>query len=285
MIIYIDVLLTVNFITDYFLLLLTAKLNKVKYKNSRLIFGALIGSVFSLYIFYENSNIFLNASVRFLGSALMIIVGIGFNSIKSYFRNILMLFGVSFLYCGGMFAVWLMFRINTIIINNSVVYLDISPLSLIGFSILFYFLILFFKSTLKKNALRAERAEVTLYFCGRKEKFKGIFDTGNSVKDLMSNSEVIFIAEKLGEKFINGKPKDFQNMYRILPCGTVTGSKLLEGVRIDKANIQTNNSEITLTKPILVFCDLNIDSEFSLLLNPEILEYAEEKSYAVKNRK
>ncbi len=283
MIIYVDVLLVTNLIIDYFLILLTAKINKIRYKNFRIIIGALIGSLFSFYIFYENSNTFKNALVRLFSAAIIILIGIGFKSFKSYFRNILTLFASSFLYCGAMFAIWMLFKINTIVINNSVVYLDISPISLIILTVVFYFFIQIFKSILKKNALKAKRAEVILKFCGKKEKFKAIFDTGNSVKDILSNSEVIFISKDDGVKFLGGNPSEFPNFYRLLPCGTVGGSKLLEGVRIDKAKILIENNEITLIKPILALCEIKLDSEFSLILNPEILEYAEERSYAVKN--
>lgn len=285
MVIYIDVLITVNLIIDYFLVLLTAKINKITYKNFRIVLGALIGSLFSIYIFYENANILINAFVRLFSAAVVILVAFGFNSIKGYFRNIITLFIVSFIYCGAMFAIWIIFKTNSIVINNSVVYLNISPIALISLTIIIYFLIIFLKSILKKNAIKANRADVSLYFCGKKEQFKAIFDTGNSVKDILSNSEVIFISKSMGFKFIGGRPSDFPNMYRLLPCGSVTGSKILEGVRIDKAEISINKNQIILTRPILAFCETNIDNEFSLLLNPEILEYAEEKTYAIKNRK
>ncbi len=283
--IYLDVLLVINLIVNYYLLLLTIKFNSLIHKGWRIILGATVGSVFSLYIFLEINSTLTDCAVKLACSILMILVSVGYMNIKAFFRNIIVLFGVSFIYSGAMMALWTVFKWETIIINNSTVYLDISPLYLIGFSVIFYLIIVITKSLLRKNSIKAQRCKVELIFGKRKTFLIGIFDTGNSVKDLFSDSSVIFISRNNAVDFLGGEPKCFENSYRLLPCSTVTGSKLLEAVRIDKAEVILDSKNITLYKPILAISEIGIDKEYSLILNPEILMSAEANYVKIKNRK
>lgn len=281
--IYLDLLIGVNIIVNYFLLRLTLKITSCDSKNGRVILSASVGSLSSLYIFVLLDSIIIDLVVKLFFSAVMILIAVGFINIKAFLRNISVLFAVSFLYAGGMLAAWALFKWDTIIINNSTVYLNISPITLIAFSAVFYFLFIIIKSLLKRNAVKAMRCRVKLHFQNKTVELIGIFDTGNSVKDLFSDSQVIFIGEKNAVEFLNGKPSEFQNNYRLLPCSTVTGSKLLEAVRIDSARVFAENKEITLLKPILAISDMPIDEEYSLILNPEILNKSEENYVAFKN--
>ncbi len=212
----------------------------------------------------------------------MVFFGFGFNNIKKFFRLTALLFTVSFIYAGAIMALWMIFKPRTIVINNSVIYYDISPVFLVGFSVVFYLIIVTLSSLLKKNAVKAKTCCVKIEFADKSCTFKGVFDTGNSVKDMFSASAIIFIDKNNALKFLGAPPSSFTKNYRIIPCGTVVGSKLIEAVRCDRGVITLDNSVITLNKPILAISELSIDKEFEVLLNPEILEYAEEQNATVK---
>ncbi len=283
MIVYVDVLIAVNIVINYYLILITAKFSAFNYKNFRLILAAIVGSAFSLYIFLPKLGTLIDIIVKLICSAVMILVGFGFKNLKSYLRNMTVLFAASFIYAGGMLAIWMIFKTKAIVINNSVVYLDVSPIFLIGFSVAFYIIIVFFKSILKRNSITAKRCNVEIYFNKKKADFTGIFDTGNSARDILGGGAVIFISRKNAIDFLGGEPKTFESCYRLLPFSTVTGSKLLEAVRCEKAVITFDNKIITLPKPILAISEAVIDSEYSVLLNPEILQYTEERNVKVKS--
>lgn len=283
--IYLDVLLGVNLIIDYYLLLLTFKFNSLKFKGWRLIFGASIGSLFSLYIFFLIDSILIDCVVKLICSMLMILISVGYINLKAFFRNVTLLFIVSFIYSGGMLALWSVLKWDTIIVNNSTVYLDISPIYLIGFSVIFYLTIVTINSVLQKKSIKADRCSVVLEFNKYSLELTGIFDTGNSVKDIFSDSAVIFISHKAAFDFLGNEPSKYIKNYRLLPCSTVTGSKLLEAVRIDRAEVKLENARITLYKPILAISEEAIDQEYSLILNPEILVNAEESYVKNKNSK
>ena len=275
MIVYLDILLGINLIVNYYLLLLTVKFASDNAKGWRILIGAAVGSLFSLYIFFDINSTIFDCFIKIICSMLMILSSVGFINIKAYLRNVTILFVVSFIYSGGMMALWSFFKWDTIVINNSTVYLNISPLNLILISVIFYIILVISKSVFKKNSVKAERAVVELYFKEKKAELIAIFDTGNSVRDILSDSAVIFISHKKAIDFLCEEPSAFEKNYRLLPCSTVTGSKLLEAVRIDKAVVIVNKSAITLLNPILAISEIGIDKEYSLILNPEILMSSE----------
>ena len=77
MTIYVDVLFVLNFFITYLLLLLTKSLVKFTSKAGRLLFGALIGGVYSLVILAPNLNFFASLIGKLLVS--MLIVAASFN--------------------------------------------------------------------------------------------------------------------------------------------------------------------------------------------------------------
>lgn len=275
LIIYIDVLVTVNTVVNYYLLLLTAKLNSAKYKNLRLLFSAFAGGICSVCIFIPDLKLILNILLKISISIIMTLIAFGYRNLKIFLRNVFILFSISFTYAGAMLAISGLLKTKFIVINNSTVYFDISAVFLIVFSVVFYVILILVKSILKRKSITAKRCNVKIFFNNSIGEFTGIFDTGNSVKDILSNSEVIFINKKNAIDFLGDNPKNFKNKYRVLPCTTVTGSKLLEGICCDKSEITFDNSIIVLKKPILAISDSFTSSEYSVLLNPEILEYSE----------
>ena len=276
MYIYVDVLLLVNLIVNYYLLLLTSKLLSLQYRNLRLIFSATLGSFFSLYIFFQINNILIDITVKFLCSAVMVFSAFGYENIKKFLRVTVYLFGTSFIYAGAIMAFWMIFKPKTVIINNSVVYYDISPIFLIVFSVVFYLLIVLIRSLLKKNSLSATECLVSVNFNNKTQTFNGIFDTGNNVKDILTGSSVIFISKNKALDFLGAEPRTFEKQFRLIPCATVIGSNLLEAVRCDNAEVIFGKQRIVLNKPILAISEVFLNKEYDIILNPEILEFAEE---------
>ncbi len=274
MIVYVDILILVNSIINYYILILTTKINKTQYKNFRLIISAFIGSFFSFFIFLPQQNIIIEIIFKIFSSFCLVLIAFGYKKIKTFLRSLFIMFSTSFIFAGAMLAIWVLFKPNGLIINNSVVYFNISPVLLVAFSVIFYIVFTVLNSVLQRTAKTATRCNVKITLNQKNESFIGIFDSGNSVKDIFGNSEIIFIGENSGKKLfgnISNISNDYKSRYRVLPCSTITGSKLLEAVRCDKAEIFCDNNKITLNKPIVALSKNVNEDEYNVILNPEIL--------------
>ena len=103
---------------------------------------------------------------------------------------------------------------------------------------------------------------IKIFYNGKEEKLKAIIDTGNFLKDPITNTPVIII-EKDGlseifpkeileniKEIINGeyeiKDDEYINKFRILPFSSL-GKKngILLGIKIDKAEAELNDELIT----------------------------------------
>lgn len=269
MTVYADILILVNFTVDYFLLALTSRFLNKSPRLLRLILGAAAGGVFSLYIFLPQINSFIEIAVHVFMCAAMCLITFKMHGIKDFFRSTAVLFAVNFAYSGGMIALWYAFKPYGMIINNSIVYFNISPIFLTFFSLLGYFLVLFFRKIFKKPFTPNAYCSINVTCCGNNLSLSGIVDTGNSLKDVFGISQIFITEYSVINKILGDEVKNPVRMRKI-PCKTVTGEKLLDGFRIDGAEIVFNKRKYTFKNPVLAVSAVPID-DCKIIINPESL--------------
>ena len=276
MIVYADILIVLNFIVDYLLLKGVCVLLGEKPKTLGLVFSAFIGAFSSLYIFIPQTSIVFEVIIKIFVCLCMSITAFGYISAKHFIKSSLLLFFVTCGYAGGMMAVWYLFKPYGMIVNNGVVYFNISPLVLICSTVVSYFLFLVLYKGLKRTGQTAEKCDVELFAEGKIECFCGILDTGNSIEDIFSNSEIIIADRKVLENLFGEinvtKNRQLESRYRVVPCNTVSGSGMLEAFRCDEVRIKTDNIEKIIKKPVVAVSKTTINDGYMAVLNPKILE-------------
>jgi stage II sporulation protein GA (sporulation sigma-E factor processing peptidase) len=275
LIVYADVLVFLNLIINYFLLLLTAKILNYSPKTLRIVLSALIGALSSLYIFLPASIFVVENLIKIAICSIMALVAFGFRGIKLFLKNALVLFLATAGFGGVMFAVWKIFTPNGMVINNSVVYFDISLVALVGFTVLGYLIFTLLFRLFSKGASSAERCNITVYVDNKSILLSSIVDTGNSIEDVFLMGDIIITDKKhikalFGTDDIKNDNK-FQKRYRLLPCTTVSGRDVLEGVRCDRAQIDFQKKRIVLKKPILAISKIPLNDGDDAIINPKIL--------------
>lgn len=269
MVVYADILILVNFVVDYFLLSLSARFLQKKPRLLRLLSGALLGGIFSLYIFLPQSNALLQTAAQIIMCTALCFVTFGFENIKSFFRSAAVLFCVNFAYSGAMIALWIAFKPYGMVINNSVVYFNISPLFLILFSVTGYFGVVLFRKIFKRPFAPNTYCDVTVFCKENSLKLSGIVDTGNSLVDVFGISQIFITDEQIIDALL-GKYKEEPVIQRKIPCSTVTGQSLLDGYRIDRAEVSFNNKKFSFKNPLLAVSDIPLD-DCKIIVNPENL--------------
>lgn len=274
LIVYADVLVFLNLVVDYFLLLATAKIIKIKTKVFRMVLASFVGGLFSLYIFFPVSNIFIETLIKLGFCLVMVLVAFGFLGFKDFLRNAIVLFLVMCGYGGIMVAVWYAFKPNGMVINNSVVYFNISTVWLVVFTVATYFILSLLKFVFSKSSQYAKVCSVWVSADNKSCSFEAIIDTGNSLEDVYGKSEIIIVDKFCVEKLF-GSTDYFSSKisprYRLLPCGTVAGNSFLDGVRCDSGSITVNNKKILLNKPILAVSKVPLNDGYQGIVNPKII--------------
>ncbi len=270
LIVYADVLIFLNLIVNYLLLSATCKILGIKTKSIRIILSALLGGISSLYIFLPKLSLLAETSLKLITCFLMIIICFKFQSIKSFIKNCLVLFIITFAYGGVMFAFWILFNPKGMVINNSVVYFNISPAVLIIFSVIGYILLSIGSKIFANVSKFAKKCSITVFAKEKQIRLDAIIDTGNSIEDIFSNSEII-IADKCNVDALFSSEDKATTRFRLLPCNTVSGYDMLEAFRCDSAVVVHNNTQTVLQKPLLAISKTRLNDGYNAIINPKIL--------------
>lgn len=262
--IYVDVLIFINAVSDYLLLNLSSAITGNKIKTLRLVITAIVASLFSLLIFLPYCGAIGELIIKIISSAIICIIGYGFKSCKIFFKNYFSFLTVSVVFNGIMTAIWVIFKPGGMVLNNSIVYFEISALEMIIFSVLSYLCIRLVLSIIRRVSPYARRCRILLRNEEKIVEVIGLVDTGNSLKDIYFGRQVI-IADKSIVKELFGGLSNTNKL--LLPYKTVGGTGTVVAFPCKKAYI--NNYDVGSV--LIAEAQEAIDGDFKAIVNPEIL--------------
>lgn len=262
MIIYADVLIILNAYVDYILILSTEKILKLKAKVWRRVLGAFVGALSSLSIFLPFDSNWLSALIGAATAAIIAFTVFGFRSFRGYLKCVGVMYALSCAYCGIMLMLWKLTGNDGIIINNGVVYFNISPLFLILTTVICYlFITIITKLISRHRALPVCTVDITVGSVS--ESMRAMVDTGNTLHDQLSGLPVIIIDKKsaqalLGADICTAGPDALLmldlNGFRFIPCSSVLGKGCLPAFRPDSIMLCING-EYSFVKAYIAVSD------------------------------
>ncbi len=283
MVIYVDILLTINFIVDFFLIRITSFFLKTNTNLKTNIFAAIISSLFSLFIFLPKLNILIELLIKLLPAITVALICNGYKNFKMFLRWTISFFAISFLYAGVMMAVWFIFKPQRLSVYNGVVYFNISPLILITLTIIFYFLFMLLSKLSSLNAPTAKRVEVTLFINDQSIRKNAMVDTGHTLQDAFGNN-VMIIIDKITSVLLFGaidtegmlmlkepQSNELKRKFRITAVNTVSGEKLMPGIRLDKMILHKENQNKEFLSVVAVISDSEFNDDYDFIIPDSIL--------------
>ena len=283
MIIYIDVLLTVNFLVDFFIVRASLYFAKISSSIKRSILCSLVATAFSLYIFLPEINLFLEIILRIFPAVFVSLIVCGFKNIKRILRLSFWFYIVSFIYAGLMMGIWMLFSPERLSINNGVVYFNISPLLIITLSLVFYLFIVAFTGLTKRNSESAILVESLIIFDDKRESGQALVDSGHSLNDMFSSSAVIILSKSLAKRlFGDADTEDILSLktpdnvklatkLRLLTVQTVAGEKIMPAIKVDFLKINIDKRNVSVEKPLAVISDTELGDEYSMIIPPDLI--------------
>jgi stage II sporulation protein GA (sporulation sigma-E factor processing peptidase) len=266
--VYIDVLICINLFINYFLLLAVSRFLSIMVKRARLLAAAALGAAYSLTILLPEVNLFLSFLIKFIMAATIVFAAYPFKGVKQFLRQLAAFYIMSFAFAGFMLALWFFISPQGLIIKNSVIYFNISPLLLIILTVICYVIIRMINRLTGREAPDKIFCRIRIDYDGKSVSCMGKVDTGNSLTEPFSNYPVVVVDEKCIAAM---KPDENSGKIRLVPFQAVSGGGLLSAFKPDlltvicgKKQIEIHNVYIAATKSKL--------GEFSALLNPDLLQ-------------
>lgn len=229
--IYADVLFCVNFIIDYFLLQLTAKISKSPCKFARQLAAAAFGAACSFIILLPSAGAFLICVFRLVTAAATVVIAFGFFSKQCFLKRTICFYLSSLLFSGTVFLLWSTLKPNGMFFKNGIMYYKLSAPILIGVSAAVYAIITVALRFFKRNS--AVVCRVTVKDGGVCEQITALVDSGNLLKEPFSQKPVMLLDKRYEDIFCgNGKP------HRVIPYSTVSGSGVISGFQPDSVTYE-----------------------------------------------
>lgn len=263
-------------------------------RRYRLFLGAFAGGIYSLAIFLPDLPNVLTFLMNIAASSVIVLLTFTPKSIKAFLKCFAAFFAVNFIFAGLMLAVWIAFKPDTMVFNNTIVYFNIDVKILVISTVACYFALSIISFFTKKVAPQNKIYDITLCNKGRTVMTKALLDTGNSLADGFSSTPVIIANKDVVRKLIDYSLNEFfdgnaaftyssSDNVRIIPFNSVGSSGVLRAVKIDSITI--HNENITVDNVLLAESKTKFsNNEYSVLLNNDIFNGRENANVQRKTK-
>lgn len=261
MTVYIDVLILLNTLVNYFMLLGVKVISRTETRRIRLLAGAVLGGISSLLALTELGV--LATVIKIATGFLMVRISFPFVSVRTYIKNAFWLFLISFVFAGVNLAAYLFFDTDLMIYSNGTVYFDIDITFLTICTVASYIIISIISRFTDKKIPEKQYYDITLISGGIKNTYKGFLDTGNNLKEPFSFAPVVVTNGKIYSELhaASGGRRE-----RVIPVSTVNGEGIMHAFRLDGAVF--TGKEI---KEIYLGLSHSLPSDYDVLLCPDLL--------------
>ncbi len=300
MVFYLDIILLLNLIIDYFILLASSKFLHLQYKKWRLALGACVGACYTLIIFIPFLKDFHLLLTKFLISIVMVLISYGFIHLIQFIQTVATFYFISFLTGGGVFAIQYLLDIEHDVINGVYISKSSNPFIVVFLIIIAFFGIWLFsnksyKSMHRKINIANKIVNVDIYINNNIYPFIGLVDTGNRLYDPVSRKPVMII-EAEDTLFI---PKYFKNAYidgqfqldlfdkitdkidnylmsriHLVPYRSISSKmQFILAIRPDKVVIKIDKEKVLSRSSVLIglnYGQLSNDKTYNAIVHPEL---------------
>lgn len=278
--VYVDVLLCVNLVINYLLLSAVSFYTHIKISTKRLLLGAAVGALCSLVMLLPVIPFALNMAIKIAVGGVTVFSAFG----KKCFGEFVKLFAVfliaTFFFGGIVIALWFLFTPKNLLIKNSVIYLNISPVLLILYSVICYCFFRLVSIAAGKHETTDTHCILTLQNNNNAIRVTAKIDSGNMLTEPFSQCPVVVIGRRTAESVTPTELREYEtvtslkyrqsiNNVRFVPFTSVGGGGILPCFKAE--HIYLNDIECDKSVYVALCNDDFIKGDFQAIIPDEIL--------------
>lgn len=252
-----------------------------------------IGAVYVLVVFFPSLHIFYTFLMKFMVSMVMIIVSFLPKGLKEFIKELILFYLESFIIGGCILAI---FYLNNFIpaYEKGILMVEVSPVYII-FGSAAAIILVKFGFDYYEGFYIGEKSRVILqiYLNERRCSLNALIDTGNSLKDPITNTPVIIVYYKSlieilpenmnlickdisSDELINlFMESSLKSRIRIIPykaLGVENG--ILIGIKVDRVAIKSGNKSCVVGNSVVALSiqPISEDGDYQALAYPEIIK-------------
>lgn len=241
MTVYLDIIFLENICMNYIIILATGLILKKKISYIRILLSSTLGSIYVLVTYITNFQTLFGITMKILLSIAMVYIAFGSNSIKKQIKELLVFYLSSFAFGGTAFAMIYFIKPQNVMMKNGV-YIGTYTLNtiLIGGIVGFVLINIVFKIVKRKITKEDMNCQMKIVFDGKFIEVKTMIDTGNMLKDPISQKPVAIVESSLVkqilpssiidniEKILGGEVvnlgeevSDYMSIFKLIPFSSI----------------------------------------------------------------
>ena len=296
MTIYIDIVLIENLIMNYIILYGTGVLAKVPQKQVRIIIASLIGAIYAIIAYMSILKIYSTFILKIILSIIIVYIAFNPKNIKKMLKQLVLFYLVSFVFGGAAFFLIYVVKPQEIIMRNGV-FVGTYPLkiAILGAIVGFIIIVLTYKIISNKLSKKSLFYKIRIKLCNNELNTIALIDTGNLLKDPISNMPVIVVEHTvlydilpkqilnnleniLGgdlDNFPESIKREYISKLKVIPFSSLGKQNgMLLGIKADEINIEKEEENITKENVIVGIYDKSLTKrgEYRALIGMDLLK-------------
>ncbi len=224
MTIYIDIIFLENIIMNSIILYATSIIIKQKTKFFRIIISSGIGAIYSIALYLTNLKIYTSIISKIILSIIMIYIAFKPSNFKNVFKQVVIFYLTSFIFGGVALNLINNFNSDKISIKNGI-YTGEDVFKVIILGAIFALIIVKISIKIIKNKFipKDMYCNIKMKINEKTVETKAMIDTGNLVKEPITNIPVVIVESSLLNGII---PKEILDNLENILCGNLSNISL-----------------------------------------------------------
>lgn len=273
MTVYIDVVFLENLILNVIILYATSLIAKINLKIIRTLISASIGSIYAIMYYIFQIGLHSNIIFKFVLSVIMIYVAFNPKEFKTLLKVLILFYLTSFVFGGASLSVIYLVNAQRINIQNGMIIGKYTMNTIFtGIIIAFIVIVIAFKIIKSKISKNDLFCDIRFKINSKEIKTKAMLDTGNLLKEPITNIPVVVVEHKLLydvipneildniENILGGDledisdevKSDYISKLKVIPFTSLGKQNgILLGIKADELIVEEMNSEKKIDKVII----------------------------------
>ena len=264
MTIYIDVVLIENLIMNYIIIYATALVLNNKKTHLRFFLASMLGAIYTIIAYMPILEIYSNIILKILLSIIIVYIAYNPQTVKKMWKDLVIFYLVSFVFGGVAFSLIYIIKPQEVLMRNGL-FLGTYPLKTIalGTIVAFVLIILTVKIIKTKISKKDMFCDIEIKINEEIIKTKAMVDTGNLLKEPITNTPVIVVEHTL--------------LYNCMPREILNNTENILGGDVEKIPKEIREKYISKLK-FIPFSSLGKQNGMLIGIKPDYVEIENEET-------
>jgi len=293
--IYLDVIFLENLIMNAIILYATAIMLKIKPNAIRILISSAIGSIYAIMTYVTEIEIYASIILKMILAVMMVYVAFNPQNVKKMWKQVAIFYLTSFVFGGvALYLIYFLKPQEILMQNGMYVGKNILKTIMLGAIVAFVVIKISLKIIKTKLNPKDMYCKIKLKLNEKTIQTKAMIDTGNLVKEPITNTPVVIVESSLLEEVIPYKilnnlenilggdfsevPEELQEKYlsklRCIPFSSLGKQNgMLVGIKAEKIEIETEDEKKESNNVMIGIYDKSLTKrgEYRALVGVEII--------------